>query len=325
MSRSPKLAPALELLERRRLLSASLPNYANFNSTTGIQFNGYSGDATTIKHSIALTNGNFYEYRSAFYNQTVNIAAFSTTFSFASTQMAQTADGFTFTIQRVGPTALGYNGHDLGYSGIKDSVAVAFNLYNFDVYGSQFGFASKGKVPVTDTLMGDVNLHDGDLFTATVTYDGSTLTAKVVDDGHPSDVFTDSEAIDIPKIIGGSTAYVGFTGSTGVASSTQEISSWAFSNGPAISSLTASPATITKHTSTLTALATDPAGTTGLTYTWKLLSAPAGARAVEFSKTSSTANKTTVTVFSNGTYTFQVTVKDKNGNTATDDITLIRK
>jgi hypothetical protein len=252
-----------ERLEARRLMSASLPNYANFVHTSGLAFNGYDGNAVTIKHALQLTDGNPTEARSAWYTNLVNVGSFSTTFSFATTKNNVSADGFSFTLQRIGTNALGYNGHDLGYAGIKDSVSVDFNLYNYSAYGSMFGFASKGKVPTTATSMGNVNLHDGDVFTCTITYDGATLSAKVVDTGHPSDVFSDSEAINIPSTIGGTTAYVGFTGATGVQYSTQET-------------------------------------------------------------TDSTADDTTVTVFSDGDYTFQVTVKDKNGYTATDDVTIDR-
>jgi hypothetical protein len=137
-------------------------------------------------------------------------------------------------------------------------------------------------------------------------------------------VFTDSEKINIASTIGGSQAYAGFTGGTGVQFSTQEIRSWEYGYGPTISSLTASPATVTKHNSTLTATVADPTGTKNLVYDWSLVSAPAGARAVTFSTVGSHADDTTVTVFSDGSYTFQVLVRDKNGYTATDDVTIVR-
>jgi hypothetical protein len=311
------------LLENRRLLSGSLPNYANFAHTAGLDLNQYHGLPVTVHHALELTDSNPTEDRSAFYTSLVNVGAFSTTFSFASTKNEVSADGFTFTLQRQGPTACGYDGHDLGYAGIKDSVAVAFNLYNYSAYGSEFGFASKGKVPVTATSMGSLDLHDGDIFTCTITYDGATLSAKVVDTGN-GDTFTDSEKINIPAVIGGSSAYVGFTGSTGVQWSTQEITSWSYGYGPTISSLTASPATVTKHVSTLTAVAADPTGTKTLVYDWTEVSAPAGARPATFSTNGTHTDNTTVTVFSNGDYTFQVTVKDKNGFEVTDDVNVVR-
>jgi hypothetical protein len=313
-----------EPLEVRRLMT-SLPDYTSFVHTAGMEFNGYAaGSAVTVHHALQITDGGLAEARSAFYTSLVNVGSFSTTFSFATTKAVQSADGFTFTLTRKGPTSLGYDGHDLGYAGIKDSVGIGFNLYNYSAYGSEFGFLAKGVVPVTTTGMGSVNLHDGDTFTCTLTYDGTTLTAKVVDTGNPSDVFTDSEKINIPDIIGGSTAYVGFTGATGVQYSTQEITNWTYGYGPSISSVSASPTTVTKHASVLTAIASDPTGTKDLIYSWNEISAPAGARAATFSTNISDLDDTTVTVFTDGDYVFQVTVKDKNGYTATDDVDIVK-
>jgi len=314
----------LEQLEARRLMSGSLPDYANFVHTSGMEFNGYNGAADDIKHAIQLTDGEPAEARSAWYTSLVNANEFSTTFTFAISAGNTTADGFTFALQRVGPTALGYDGHDLGYAGIKDSVGVAFDVYNFSAEGSQFGFISKGKVPDPATPMGNVNLHSGDEFTCTLTYDGTTLSAVVTDVEHPADVFTDSETINIPSILGGDQAYVGFTGATGVAWSTQEILNWTYGYGPTISSLTADPTTVTKHVSTLTAIAEDPVNTKDLVYSWNLISAPAGARAVTFSNNISHLDNTVVTVFTDGTYVFQVTVKDKSGYVVSDEISISR-
>jgi hypothetical protein len=314
----------LQLLEARRLMSGSLPDYTNFVHTTGLEFNGYGSAAVDAKHAIQLTDGEPAEARSAWYTSLVNAAEFTTTFTFAITAGNATADGFTFALQRVGPTALGYDGHDLGYAGIKDSVGVAFDVYNFSAEGSQFGFVSKGKVPTPVTTMGNINLHNGDEFTCTLTYDGTTLSAVVTDLQHPADVFTDSEKINIPSILGGDQAYVGFTGATGVEWSTQEILNWTYGYGPTISSLTADPTTVTKHVSTLTAIAEDPVNTKDLVYSWNLISAPSSARAVTFSNNISHLDDTAVTVFTDGTYVFQVTVKDKSGYTVSDEISIVR-
>ena len=77
--------------------------------------------------SIELTDGGKDEASSAFYPSPINIQSFTTDFTFQLTNA--NADGFTFTIQNVGPGALGWDGDLLGYSRIGQSVAVKFDLY----------------------------------------------------------------------------------------------------------------------------------------------------------------------------------------------------
>jgi autotransporter-associated beta strand protein len=82
----------------------------------------------------------------------------------------------------------------------------------------------------------------------TLVYDGTTLTESI------TDPITNSTAIEtytvnIPSLVGGSTAYVGFTGATGGIASTQNILTWSYSlpvvspNAP--SGLGGAPATAT--------------------------------------------------------------------------------
>ena len=88
--------------------------------------------------------------------------------------MAQ-ADGFTFTIQNVGPTALGGNGGGLGYGpnpntgttgGIAKSVAIKFDFYNNNGEGTDStGLYMNGAVPTVpamDMTSSGVLLNSGD-------------------------------------------------------------------------------------------------------------------------------------------------------------------
>jgi hypothetical protein len=78
------------------------------------------------------------------------------------------------------------------------------------------------------------------------------------------------------------------------------------------------PVTVTAWTMTtltLTVGATDPAGTSGLTYTWILITGP-GALVTFSPNGTHAASTTTITFTAAGTYTFQVTVKDPAGLTA---------
>ena len=72
-----------------------------------------------------------------------------------------------------------------------------------------------------------VNLHSGDVFQVNMTYNGTTLTVTIKDTAAQA-TFTHSYAVSIASVIGNSTAYVGFTASTGTATATQDILTWTY-------------------------------------------------------------------------------------------------
>ena len=163
---------------------------------------------------------------------TVNVGTFTNDFVFQLTNPV--ADGMTFTIQGVGPTALGQAGGTLGYGGfgkITSSVAVKFDLYNNAGEGpNSTGLYTNGADPTVPaiTLGGGVDLHSGHVFKAHMTYDGTTLTMTITDQTTPANTFTTSWPINIPATVGGSTAYAGFTAGTGGGTATQEILTWTY-------------------------------------------------------------------------------------------------
>jgi hypothetical protein len=205
-----------------------------------IQFNG----TTALDHTwLELTNfGLYFEAGSAFYNAPVNVQSFTTDFTFNLSN--PTADGLTFTIQNAGPTALGTDGAGLGYASIPKSVAIKFDLYNDAGEGpNSTGIYTDGAmptVPAIDLTAAGFNLHDNPAnVTAHVTYDGANLTvtlSQVVD--YPNQNYREAEKtwshsfpINIPATVGGNTAFIGFTGSTGAAFAKQEITSWTYAAG----------------------------------------------------------------------------------------------
>ena len=202
-----------------------------------IQFNG-STDLDDFR--LQLTNGGTNEAGSAFYATPVNIQQFTTNFTFQLSNPA--ADGITFTIQNNGPTALGGSGGQLGYGGIPNSVAIKFDLYNNAGEGpDSTGLYVNGAMPTVPAInltATGINLHSGDYFNATLTYDGSNLTLTLTDAitlATWSHVFV----INIPAIVGGNTAYVGFTGGTGGHTSSQKLTSWTYVPGPPLPSYAA--------------------------------------------------------------------------------------
>lgn len=202
-----------------------------FTTANGpMQFNG---DTTLDDFRLQLTDGGTSEASSAFYATPVNIQAFTTNFTF---QMSNpVGDGMTFTIQNVGPTALGGYGSSLGYKGMAKSAAIKFDMHNSAGEGSDStGLYIDGAVPTVpaiDMTSTGINLHSGDYFNVALTYDGSTLNMTLTDQVTMATA-SYSFIIDIPAIVGGSTAYVGFTAGTGATTSSQKLTSWLYEPQP---------------------------------------------------------------------------------------------
>src|SRR5262249_53328365 len=154
---------------------------------------------------------------SAFWKTPVNIGSFTSDFSFQLT--SPTADGFTFAIQGLGPTAIGSAGGGLGYAGMLNSAAVKFDLHsNAGGGNNSTGLYTNGATPTVPatTITGGVDLHSGHVLQAHLAYDGATLTLTVTDPTTtPVSTFTTSWPVNIPNVVGASTALVGFTGATG--------------------------------------------------------------------------------------------------------------
>jgi outer membrane protein assembly factor BamB len=213
-----------------------LPNYpGGFGQAAGLVCNG---SAFINGNSLELTDGGSNEAGSVFFYQPVNIAAFTTTFQFQLTN--PNADGFTFTVQGVGATALGGAGGSLGYGpvnntgvGIGQSAAVKFDLYNNSGEGANStGLFTNGAMPTTpanDLTASGINLHSGDIFQVTLNYNGTTL-AETILDTQTNAVYTTSYQVNLSNLIGGNAGYVGFTGGTGGLTAVQDILSWTYTN-----------------------------------------------------------------------------------------------
>ena len=184
---------------------------------------------------LRLTDGNANEARSAFYTTPVNVQQFSTDFDFQLTN--PNADGFTFTIQGDGPTAVGGMGGSLGYAGIPTSMAVKFDLYNNEGEGpDSTGLYINGAGPFLPDInlsSTGINLHSGDIFNAQLTYAGTTLTVVITDTVTNASA-TQTYNVNIPAIVGGTTAYVGFTAGYGGLTAVQDILNWTYSSGAVI-------------------------------------------------------------------------------------------
>jgi hypothetical protein len=201
----------------------------------------YNGSAAINGTKLELTNGKVNQAASVFSKSTVNVSQFSSQFSFQLSAGANTGDGFTFTIQGVGPTALGSRGGALGYGSptngtagaqITKSVAIKFDLYNNAGEGSNStGLYTNGVDPTNagsiDLTPSGLNLHSGDVIQVNLAYDGTKLTVTLTDTVTMKTA-TQMYTVNIPSLVGGSAAYVGFTGGTGGSTATQDILNWTF-------------------------------------------------------------------------------------------------
>jgi hypothetical protein len=197
-----------------------------FAGASGLQLNGSSAISGS---RLRLTDGGNFEAASVFYETPVSVQSFVTDFTFQLTD--PNADGITFTLQNKSPSALGDFGEALGYAPTGASVAVKFDLHNNAGEGiNSTGLYLNGALPTTpaiDLTGTGIDLHSGHIFNGYLSYDGKNLYLTI------NDLQTKAEwkhlfTIDIPSIVGGDTAYAGFTGGTGAETATQEILSWGY-------------------------------------------------------------------------------------------------
>lgn len=211
------------------------PHFSTGFPAGSLNLNGAALNGTNLR----LTDGKLWEAHSAFFPTKVNVQEFTSSFSFQLTNA--TADGFAFVIQNAGPSVVGSMGGGLGYglgqSGqiaqIPHSAGIKFDLYDNagegpDSTGLYTGGASP-TIPAINLSGTGIDLHSGDPFTVTLTYNGVTLTEVITDTTTKASV-TETYDVDIPSTVGGPTAYVGFTAGTGGYAATQDIHNWSFSS-----------------------------------------------------------------------------------------------
>ena len=191
------------------------------------------GSAALVGNAVRMTDGGAGESAVAWTAKKVSVGTFTANFTFQ--LPTSTADGFTFTIQDApkGTWAIGGNASDLGYTGITKSVAIKFAMYSNSTKGavSQTGLVENGAAPSTQSIdmsASKVSLHSGHILFVQLVYDGVTLKQTVTDTSTGA-VFAHSYTVNLASVLGSSTAYVGFTGSTGAFTSVQNLLTWSYS------------------------------------------------------------------------------------------------
>lgn len=236
--------------------ATTVVSFPDFTNTTGLTFVGAATTTTTGDGRVARIVPSSGGQSGAFYStSSVSLGGgdtFSTQFQFRISNPGgiAPADGFTFVLAQ-STSGLGGAGGGIGYAGVLNSVAIEFDTFNngpsdgnssnhvaIDENGhvadgsgqDDLALANAYGVPACGFTPTPGCLSNGDLWTATVTYDGTNLNATVQDGLAPPDPVIVNFPINIGSLIGGSNAFVGFTGATGSGFENEDIVNWRFAD-----------------------------------------------------------------------------------------------
>jgi hypothetical protein len=219
------------------VVTAPTLDFSNGFAGTASRFTFNGASAKIVGSNLQLTDGGINEAASIFVSAKVSVTSFITQFNFQLLPgTVPISDGITFCIQGAARADVGGSGGGLGYGGITKSVAVKFDLWNNAGEGpDSTGLYTNGLLP---TLVNSVNLtgtgidlHSGHVFNVGMAYDGTTLKVTITDTVTQAKA-TQSYVVNIPSVVGASTAYVGFTGSTGTHTAVQNILNWTYTITP---------------------------------------------------------------------------------------------
>ena len=200
---------------------ADIVGFGNFSNFTINQLDTSSAPSVS-PGSIHLTYGSGgSEQRSIFCNTPQNVSQFTASFTYKSANAASAEyAGACFVLQNAsaGIHAIGNIAGEFGYGGgnpnISNSAAIALELGPVLNQGnSTTGLYTNGTVSVGTQSISPVNLYSGDPINVTLSYDGSMLQETLLDTA-TSASFTTGYLTNLPSLVGGSTALVGFTAGT---------------------------------------------------------------------------------------------------------------
>ena len=204
-----------------------------------------SGSAIQLTHSTSQATN-------VWYQDAVNVQAFTTTFTFNFVCPMDCGDGMGFVIiSTTNPNSPGYwsggSGGQFSWSscttlstGVEDCVAINSIFVKFSLYdevtaqtgANLTGLYRGGELPQPpnpeyDMAASGINMESGDLMRATLAYDGTVLTETVTDTVTNAS-YSKTYTVNIPSLVGGNTAIVGFGAGTGAAYVTANLDSWTY-------------------------------------------------------------------------------------------------
>jgi hypothetical protein len=201
--------------------------YNNFAKAKLLRFNGSAAKATTSDGPVLdLTPASANQAGSAFTSNHMMLDpndGFGTFFMFRLSHPGNTpAGGITFTIQNASSSSLGGSGSGLGYSGIGNSLSVGF--------GADNGVSVNINGALNASSVNTNTFNDGNVWYAWVDYEGVSQNLEVRLSEIPVRPLapTLAASVNLPSILGGTKAFVGFTGATGTGWNEQDILAWKF-------------------------------------------------------------------------------------------------
>ncbi|MGH6644400.1 MAG: hypothetical protein ACRED3_17060, partial [Bradyrhizobium sp.] len=205
--------------------SSFAPINYNAEADPSITYNGFYGENFQV-----TAQGVGGQAVSAFSIQKQNVTSFVAKYTYLATHDGGIpADGLAFLIQNDprGTAALGGPGGEVGYRGtnvITPSVARHLGLY-FNNNGA-LSLATNGTTGGF-FYTGDVNTHQQYPVDFTFSYFGTSLTTTMRA-GATGRIYTRTDTVNIPSVVGASSAYIGFSGGTGGATATQQVQNFNF-------------------------------------------------------------------------------------------------
>jgi hypothetical protein len=224
-------------------------NFKNFASPPNLALNGASLVKTADGNVLRMVTTGANEAHSAYDNQMVSTANFSTTFTFRATNPGGVkdptghvgADGLVFVLQNGSPrtTAASTTGGSLDYNNrFPDSIGIAFDTFkntglndsSSNELGIDFNGVAKHGTGNGATVNVSPNFDNGKLWHVWIDYDGTTLNIYATTSSTKPATPTLSQNLNLPLIIGSAFAFPGFTAATGSGWEHIDVLKWGFSS-----------------------------------------------------------------------------------------------
>lgn len=214
-------------------LSASVPDYSNFSSTSNLKLINSTASSSGTLTVLGSSQSN--AATAAWYKTAVPVSSgFEATFQWSLSSTSGSPGGFAFVLQNAGTSSTGSTAY--GYGGIGESLAVIFDAANNEVMLESGGNTSASSaIAVLSSAQLGFTLASGTAYTARVTYlpsgTSGTGTLNVYLSGDSSGGSTPvlSAAVNLSTLLSlgsAGTAYLGFTGGTSGSGITASVASW---------------------------------------------------------------------------------------------------